>query len=119
VGVDLSLESTTVAGRTVLVVGGEIDTYTAPTLRDRLADLLDSGASTVIVDLSGVDFLDSTGLGVLVAGRDRAIQFGGDLPLVCAEDRILRLFRITGLDTVFTICTTVDAAVESVTPHSG
>ncbi|HEY3632858.1 MAG TPA: STAS domain-containing protein [Jatrophihabitantaceae bacterium] len=116
---DLSLESKTVAGWTVLAVGGEIDTYTAPTLRDRMTDLLDSGTDTVIVDLSGVDFLDSTGLGVLVAGLERAKQLGGALPLVCAQERILRLFRITGLDAVFTICPSVDAAVEVVTPHSG
>lgn len=116
---DLSLESTTVDGQAVLAVGGEIDSYTAPTLRDRLADLLDSGSSTVVVDLSSVDFLDSTGLGVLVAGLDWAKQLGGALPLVCAQERILRLFRITGLDAVFTIWPTVDAAVESVAPHSG
>ena len=116
---DLSLESKTVSEQTVLAVGGELDTYTAPTLRDRLADLQESGTNTVVIDLSGVDFLDSTGLGVLVASLERAKQLGGALPLVCAEERILRLFRITGLDAVFTICQTVDDAIKSVTPHTG
>jgi anti-sigma B factor antagonist len=117
--VDLSLERKTVSGQTVLAVGGGVDTYTAPTLRDRLTDLLESGIDTVIVDLSGVDFLDSIGLGALVACREQAEQLGGSLPLVCAQERILRLFRITGLDAVFTICQTVDAAVKTVTSHSG
>lgn len=116
---DLSLESKTFAGQTVLAVGGELDTYTAPTLRDRLADLLESGTHTVIVDLSGVDFLDSTGLGVLVSGLERAREAGGALPLVCADQRILRLFGITGLDAVFTIRQTVDDAVKTVMPHTG
>jgi len=116
--VELSLASKTVAGRAVLAVAGEIDVYSAPTLRDRLTDLIESGERTVIVDLSGVGFLDSTGLGALVAGLKQANALGGELPLVCAQDRILRLFRITGLDSVFTIHASVDAAVEAVPPHT-
>jgi anti-sigma B factor antagonist len=116
--VELSLESRTVAGRAVLAVTGEIDVYSAPTLRDRLTDLIESGEHTVVVDLSGVEFLDSTGLGTLVAGLQRANALGGQLPLVCAQDRILRLFRITGLDSVFTMHGSVDAAIETVPPHT-
>ena len=116
---EFSLDSKSVAGRTVLAVAGEVDIYSAPTLRDRLTDLIESGDHTVIVDLSGVGFLDSTGLGTLVAGLKQASGVGGQLPLVCAQDRILRLFVITGLDSVFTIHASLDAAIESVPPHAG
>ncbi|HEY7048628.1 MAG TPA: STAS domain-containing protein [Jatrophihabitantaceae bacterium] len=116
---ELSLERTTVSGRTVLVVAGEVDVYSAPTLRDRLADLIESGDPTVIVDLSGVGFLDSTGLGALVASLKLAEERGGQLPLVCPDDRILRLFRITGLDSVFAIHASAESAAEALTPHTG
>lgn len=115
---ELSLDSKIVSGRTVLAVTGEVDVYSAPTLRDRLADLIVSGDHTVIVDLSGVGFLDSTGLGTLVAALRQAGELGGALPLVCADDRILRLFAITGLDSVFTIHASLDEAVASVPPHA-
>ncbi len=109
----VSLASKTVAGQTVLSVKGEVDMYSAPTLRDRLTDLVDSGQRTVIVDLSEVGFLDSTGLGTLVAARKHATELGGALPLVCSQDRVLKLFRITGLDAVFAIHPSVDEAIRS------
>jgi anti-sigma B factor antagonist len=114
--VELSLESKTVDGQTVLAVQGEVDVYSAPTLRDRLTDLIDSGERTVIVDLSDVGFLDSTGLGTLVAGLKRAQELGGMLPLVCRTDRILKLFRITGLDGVFMIYATLEEAIAAAGP---
>ncbi len=64
-----------------------------------------------MVDLEGVDFLDSTGLGVLIGGLKRVRSHDGDLSLVCTEPRILKVFEITGLTKVFAIHDTVDAAV--------
>ena len=90
---------------------------TAPALRDRIADLLDSGQHQLVIDLGGVEFLDSTGLGVLVAGLNRAREVGGSLSLVCPQERVLKLFRITGLDEVFTVHATVDEALAS--PSAG
>ena len=113
----VSLASETVAGQTVLSVRGEVDMYSAPTLRDRLTDLIDSGHHTVVVDLSEVGFLDSTALGTLVAARTNATERGGALPLVCNHERALKLFRITGLDAVFDIHATVDDAVRAL-PNS-
>lgn len=84
-------------GCAVLLVTGEIDAFTAPMLRERLLELVAKGAVHIIVDLSGVVFLDSTGLGVLVGGLKRAGARDGSLTLVTSEERILRLFRITGL----------------------
>ena len=110
---DLGLDVSERDGYTVLAVRGEVDVYTAPALRDRIADLLDSGQQQLVIDLGGVEFLDSTGLGVLVAGLNRAREVGGSLSLVCPQERVLKLFRITGLDEVFTVHSTVDEALAS------
>ncbi|HEX6498805.1 MAG TPA: STAS domain-containing protein [Micromonosporaceae bacterium] len=107
---ELSLSTRTVDDRTVLEVGGEIDVYTAPQLREQLIAVVEGGARYVIVDLSRVDFLDSTGLGVLVGGLKRLRSVGGEFVLVCAHERLLKIFRITGLDRVFTLYDSVDAA---------
>ena len=108
---ELSLATRTVAEHTVLEVGGEVDVYTAPRFRERLIELVSEGKHQIVVDLEGVDFLDSTGLGVLVGGLKRLRSHGGDLYLVCTQSRILKVFEITGLTKVFSIHDSVDAAV--------
>src|SRR5215469_10436018 len=100
-------------GFTVIEVGGEIDVYTAPKLRERLVSLVESGRYELIVDMEGVEFLDSTGLGVLVGGLKRVRAHEGWIDLVCTQSRILRIFRITGLSKVFNIFDTVEEAVAS------
>lgn len=99
--------------RSVPVVSafGEIDVATAPPLRDRLQRLSSAGHATIVVDLLGVSFLDSTALGVLVGGLKRCREAGGDLLLVVTEPRILKLFEITGLTEVFQIHHGVDGAL--------
>jgi anti-sigma B factor antagonist len=108
--VELSVSSD--GGVPIVAVSGEVDVYSAPALRDGLADLLQQGKS-VVVDLSQVGFLDSTGLGALVAARTTASEHGAGLPLVCTHQRILKLFTITGLDGVFQIFDSVPDAVAS------
>ncbi|GAB7040866.1 MULTISPECIES: STAS domain-containing protein [Catenuloplanes] len=110
---ELQLATRTVAGHTVLEVGGEVDVYTAPRLRERLVELIDGGVRGVIVDLGGVEFLDSTGLGVLVGALKRLRPIGGTFGLVCAKEPLLKIFRITALDQVFPIYPSVDAAVQA------
>ncbi len=95
----------------VVAVRGEVDIATAPKLREKLVELASHGAQKVVVDLEGVDFLDSTGLGVLIGGMKRLRGLDGDLTLVCTQPRILKVFEITGLNRAFTIHETVDAAV--------
>jgi anti-sigma B factor antagonist len=97
-------------GFTVIEVGGEIDVYTAPKLRERLISLVESGSHELIVDMESVEFLDSTGLGVLVGGLKRVRAHDGWIDLVCTQSRILRIFRITGLNKVFSIYDTVAEA---------
>ena len=108
---ELGLDVTERDGRAVLSVRGEVDVYTAPRLRERLVELVAQGKHQIVVDLEGVDFLDSTGLGVLVGGLKRLRSHDGDLALVCTQPRILKVFEITGLTKVFSIHDSVDAAL--------
>ncbi|HWE57482.1 MAG TPA: STAS domain-containing protein [Acidimicrobiales bacterium] len=95
---------------TVLAVKGEVDVYSAPRLREKLVELVSDGHRQIVADLEGVDFLDSTGLGVLVGGLKRLRSHDGDLTLVCTQPRILKVFEITGLTTVFKISESVEEA---------
>src|SRR5580692_2215578 len=81
----------------VLRVTGEVDGYTAPVLRERIRELAALGAVHLIADLAQVDFLDSTGLGVLVGGLKRLREDGGSLAPVVTKSSILKIFQITGL----------------------
>lgn len=98
---------------TVVAVAGEIDVYTAPILRDHLDQLIDAGSYRLVVDLGAVTFMDSTALGVLV-GRLKLVRgHGGSLVLACRHDRVLKVFTITGLDKVFQILPTAEAAIDA------
>ena len=108
---DLSLSTRTEGDRTIVEVGGEIDVYTAPRLREQLVDLVADGKYHLVVDMERVDFLDSTGLGVLVGGLKRVRAHDGSLRLVCTQERILKIFRITGLAKVFVIHDSADGAL--------
>jgi anti-sigma B factor antagonist len=110
---DLSVSVRAEGDRTVVAVSGEIDVYTAPKLREHLIDLVSSGQYKLIVDLEAVDFLDSTGLGVLVGGLKRVRTHDGSLDLVCSQDRILKIFRITGLTKVFAIHASIGEALSA------
>jgi anti-sigma B factor antagonist len=109
--VDLSLSTRSEGDRVVVEVGGEIDVYTAPRLREQLIDLVSGGSYDIVVDMTKVEFLDSTGLGVLVGGLKRVRAHDGSLRLVCTQERILKIFRITGLTKVFPIHSSVAEAV--------
>jgi anti-sigma B factor antagonist len=109
--VDLTLTTREVDGTTIVSVGGEIDVYTAPKLRDKITELVAAGAHHLVVDLEAVEFLDSTGLGVLVGGLKKVRAHDGSLQLVCTQDRLLKIFRITGLAKVFAIHSSAEAAI--------
>ncbi len=85
--------------------------YTAPRLRELLIDLVNGGHYQLVVNMEKVEFLDSTGLGVLVGGLKRVRAHDGSLDLVCTQERILKIFRITGLTKVFGIHDGVDEAI--------
>lgn len=110
---DLTLSTHEADGTTVVAVGGEIDVYTAPRLRDKFTELVAAGSYDIIVDMQNVEFLDSTGLGVLVGGLKKVRAHDGSLDLVCTQDRLLKIFRITGLAKVFVIHDSAEAALAS------
>ncbi len=109
--IDLGLERSDRDGWAVLAVTGEVDVATAPRLREQLIDLVNEGQHRIVVDLEKVEFLDSTGLGVLVGALKRVRTHDGELALVCTESRILKVFEITGLTKVFPMHRSVDEAV--------
>lgn len=113
---DLGLDVTERNGWAVLAVRGEVDVYTAPQFREQLIQLVEQGHRRVLVDLEGVEFLDSTGLGVLVGGLKRVRSHDGELALVCTQRRILKVLEITGLTKVFSIHPSVEAATAGDAP---
>jgi anti-sigma B factor antagonist len=100
----------------VLQVTGEVDVYTAPLLRERVLDLMAKGAVHLLVDLGTVDFIDSTGLGVLVGCLKRLRAREGSLTLVLNAKHIVRVFQITGLTKIFPPQHSVSAAIAA-DPH--
>lgn len=106
----LQIDVAHVEGHTVLSPQGEIDFATGPALEEAVTDALVAGDVHLVIDLSGVDFIESIGLGALIGGRRRAQALNGSLSLVCANDQTLKVFAITGLDRVFTIHRTLRAA---------
>ena len=88
---------------TVVDVRGEVDLYTAPRLKTLLTDLTGSGRNRLAIEFGGVEFMDSTGLGVLISGLKRCREAGGTLALVAPTEPVRKVLGITGLDQVFTI----------------
>ena len=95
----------------VIELGGEVDLYTAPEFKQQLLEVIEQGGRDVIVDLSNTTFIDSTTLGVLVGGVKRLRTNEGQLSLVCSDRNITKIFEITGLDRVFAIHPTLEAAL--------
>jgi anti-sigma B factor antagonist len=87
----------------VVDVIGELDLTTSPRLRQVMLDLIDDGARTIVIDMTQLALIDSTGLGVLVGVLKRVLQHGGDLVLRSPQRGARRVIEITGLDRVFTI----------------
>jgi len=106
---EFRIEERVEKGVPVISVTGEIDVATAPQLRESLHRLIAPGQATVVLDLLGVTFLDSTALGVLVGALKRCRELGGELNIVVTDARIRKIFEITGLDKVFPM---VDALSE-------
>lgn len=108
---DLSLDTQQIGEHSVVSICGEIDVYTAPKLRAHLSELVGAGQHRIVVDLDQVDFMDSTGLGVLVGGLKKVRAQDGSLSIVCTQERLLKIFRITQLSKVFEIFTNQNDAV--------
>lgn len=107
---DVSLRVSDLGGWKVARIDGDIDVATAPRVREQLVTLL-SDHPHVVVDLDGVGFLDSTGLGVIVGVLKRARTLGGDLRLVCTQPSVRRVFEITALDRTMPLAASAEEAV--------
>ena len=93
----------TYGNRVVVHLAGEVDIFTTGKLREQLGQLIAQRHTDIVVDLTGVTFIDSTGLGVLVAARKTALVLGGRVELVTADAGLLRLLRITALARMFVV----------------
>ena len=90
--------------RTLMSVSGEIDLYTAPRLHSELAAALAGGGPVrLVVDMSGVEFCDSTGMNVLLSCLRQARERGGELELAAPRPAVRKILSVTGLDAVFTV----------------
>jgi len=100
---DLTTETVPGDGYVTLLVSGEIDLHTAPSLRDAALAALRQHGATLRIDLCEVPFMDSTGLEVLLATRRRAELEGGSLTLLGPTPAVRRVIEVTGLDKLFPI----------------
>jgi anti-sigma B factor antagonist len=98
------------AGRRLIAVHGELDLFTTPELRTRINDLIDEGTRELIVDLSETAFVDSTGLGVLLAAMKRLRSCDGELVIIDSSSNVLKTFKIAGVDQILTIVRSYEQA---------
>ena len=110
--VDFAVHSREVGAATVIAVSGELDIHTAPDLTEVLSPAIAAG-QPVIVDLTDVTFMDSSGLSVFVTALKRAREADTTLVLVVSEPRVLRVFWFTGIDTLIDIHATLDSALSA------
>lgn len=96
---DVTIETT--APAVVLRLTGELDAAVAPDLRDRIAQLISSGRSRLVFDCSRLQFIDSTGLGVLIGARARALAANGSIELLGVSAALRRLLVVSGIDGLF------------------
>ncbi len=97
----------------IVAVEGEIDVETSPQLRERFDELLAQGEHNFVIDLGGVDFIDSSGLAAFVRLFKRVRVGEGDVKLCCIRPEILKIFELTRLNRVFDIFDTRAEAVKS------
>jgi anti-sigma B factor antagonist len=101
------------AGATVVELTGELDSGAADELRQALSALLDQGRARLVVDLEGVPYVESRGLGALVTAMKRARALGGDLKLCALRPEVLSIFGVTHLNKVVPVFLTRQEALAS------
>jgi anti-sigma B factor antagonist len=110
--IDLTVRSRVLDGWTVLSIEGEVDLYSAPVVRDAALAAMDSGVDHLVLDLTAVPFMDSSGLGVIVACLKRLREMDGDLAVVSpSSSPSTKLFSLTGLDHAIATHATLDQAL--------
>jgi anti-sigma B factor antagonist len=104
---------------TVIAAHGELDVLTAASLRTAVGDVIDGGRAHLVLDASGITFMDSTGIGVLVIALRRTRALDGSFAIAGVQGRALRTFEMTGLARVFTLYDTVEDAQAALAPLAG
>jgi anti-sigma B factor antagonist len=94
-------------------VSGEVDVFSSTELKDALEHAIHQGSTKIILCMSGVEYIDSTGLGVLINAMKAAKEKEGVLIIVSPSPRVVRLFDLTGVTSLFTICDTLEDANQS------
>jgi anti-sigma B factor antagonist len=102
-------QDTTPEGYTICRPVGELDAFTVSQFRQSLAEMASS--HRLLIDMSGVPFVDSAGLGALIGGIRRVRELGGDVAVACNRPTLVRLLRTTGFDRIVTVAETVEEAV--------
>jgi anti-sigma B factor antagonist len=105
---DLEISSRSDGGYTVVTPHGEIDLSSVELFRDYLNELLIQGRVHLLVDFDDTSFLDSLAVGALIGARRKAQAFNGSVGIVCSNERLLKLFKVTQLDRIFTITASVE-----------
>jgi anti-sigma B factor antagonist len=98
-------------GCTVCRPVGELDAFTVSQFRQALAELASS--PRLLIDLSGVPFVDSAGLGALIGGIRRVRELGGDVAVACPRPTLTRLLHTTGFDRIVTVAPSVAEAIKA------
>lgn len=109
---NISIETKEENHLTTVEINGEIDAYTAPKLRESLFRLTEKKESVIIINLSGVTYMDSTGLGVFVGVFKNIRSNNGQLRLLGLSNRLMRLFEITGLSNIMDVTSKIEGEVK-------
>ncbi|MEO6913590.1 MAG: STAS domain-containing protein [Candidatus Baltobacteraceae bacterium] len=115
--VDIKIEHS--GDSAVFRLRGCLDLATSPSLRAALLESANEGKHEIIVDLTQLEFIDSTGLGALIGAHRRATENGGRVGLIVAEGPIQRLLNITGLIRVFGVYADLESALKDQTRLAG
>lgn len=107
----MQLERSEVNGATVLVASGRLNMVSAPRFKAGVDDEVSAGNARLVIDLSGVEFIDSSGLGAIVGGLKAARQAGGDLRIAAAGEQVQAVLALTNLDRILRPYDSVEDAV--------
>ena len=106
----MNVREKSVGAIALVEVEGDVDMYSSPELRQTLQRLTAEKRQTIVVDLSGVDFMDSSGIATLVQTLKESRPFGGEVRLASPGGNVLRVLKLSNLTTLFAVFPTVDEA---------
>jgi len=109
----MKLNSRTVDGVPVVDIEGDVDMYTSPGLREQLSKFTSKQQKRIVVNLAGVEFMDSSGIATLVQAYKEARPFNGEVCLASPAGNVLRVLKLSNLTSLFPVFDSVEEAVNS------